>query len=719
MAKELAEWKVVDADNNFAVPDGWPEGMPRSEVNDVGRANMGVVRRWYDDAEWLDLTVGAGVNKIDSVSIKVLGGDFTSYFTGNRRIKLTGGAVDPFYAHVDNAVTNAGDTDVSLTEPSDLSGVPDESGTFAVSLHIGGTLRSSAFTGSVTFSEVAVLTGVAIQSAIDSLEDTGGGTIILTSGATYIVDAQINIGLGTSNGDIQILGRHATLQADVGLDDSILSIDGRDVHLDNLFFDGNRSNQAGTADAGTLELLAGATDVILDNCEFINSYAHHIKAISGNKRMWFTACIMDDSGEDGIKIVDPTSSVEDVYIRDCRISNPAAQASITEGACINIAGPGYIWGCTLNGLNHATDVQIGIAVAEKQAASPSDQSGHGIAITACSFLGTGDNAMGVQLQGRDCSVVSCLADLPGASSVGVDVKQPRVADVSDGHVISSNRFLNCGAQGVNLQDDTEDITVIGNVCKDCDTGIRSDGDHITISGNAISDGVTAVSIQGNSDSPIVTGNTMESQSGDAVVVASGAASTSIGGNTIMNAGSDGVAIASGATSTFVNGNTITDSVGEAVNDSGTGTVLNDNVGITTYASSKLSTPLSTTNTSEALLHDSLKILAPETADGTRKFLVSGAVNFDKSTLQELIYRLRMGTNSGTPTSDTLLWQGRIEEDGSNLAATVSVADFEITPASGDEIYWTNDSDSSSAVIIGDGAGGADGPAHISIKQVPL
>lgn len=43
-----SNWNEADASNSTAAPDGWPEGMAPSGVNDSGRAMMGAVKRWYD-----------------------------------------------------------------------------------------------------------------------------------------------------------------------------------------------------------------------------------------------------------------------------------------------------------------------------------------------------------------------------------------------------------------------------------------------------------------------------------------------------------------------------------------------------------------------------------------------------------------------------------------------------------------------------------------------
>lgn len=55
-----ANWSPTDAANNSAAPDGAPEGMPPSGVNDTMRAIMGAVRRTWERGNATLTTAGAG-----------------------------------------------------------------------------------------------------------------------------------------------------------------------------------------------------------------------------------------------------------------------------------------------------------------------------------------------------------------------------------------------------------------------------------------------------------------------------------------------------------------------------------------------------------------------------------------------------------------------------------------------------------------------------------
>src|SRR5262245_39015957 len=46
---DVSTWDPLDSNNTLPPPDGWPEFMMPSGVNNCGRMMMGAVRRMYDD----------------------------------------------------------------------------------------------------------------------------------------------------------------------------------------------------------------------------------------------------------------------------------------------------------------------------------------------------------------------------------------------------------------------------------------------------------------------------------------------------------------------------------------------------------------------------------------------------------------------------------------------------------------------------------------------
>lgn len=76
---ELNAWDIVDANNNAAPPDGWPENtMQYSEVNNTGRAVQGTLKRYFADVN--GSLQAAGVADAYTLTLNETG--YSSYFQG-------------------------------------------------------------------------------------------------------------------------------------------------------------------------------------------------------------------------------------------------------------------------------------------------------------------------------------------------------------------------------------------------------------------------------------------------------------------------------------------------------------------------------------------------------------------------------------------------------------------------------------------------------------
>lgn len=88
MAK-LKDFSTTADDNNAAAPNGFPEGMAPSAVNNAARQLMASIREWYEDAEWLELgheVVSASGDQI------VFTGDQSGTYKVGRSVKADGTA---------------------------------------------------------------------------------------------------------------------------------------------------------------------------------------------------------------------------------------------------------------------------------------------------------------------------------------------------------------------------------------------------------------------------------------------------------------------------------------------------------------------------------------------------------------------------------------------------------------------------------------------------
>lgn len=143
MALEVGNWSTTDASNTFTVPDGAPEGWLGKDVNNVLRAVMGALRRFYADIEWLDLDWSAAnthatITRLSTTQFKVVGMDATSWMTVNRRVKLVGGTTD--YGFI---TASSFSTDTTVTVTMDGGDVPASLTKSYV--HCGRTLAKVAF----------------------------------------------------------------------------------------------------------------------------------------------------------------------------------------------------------------------------------------------------------------------------------------------------------------------------------------------------------------------------------------------------------------------------------------------------------------------------------------------------------------------------------------------------------------------------------------------
>lgn len=83
---DISEWSATAANNNSASPDGAPENMNPSGVNDTIRENMSAVRRQMQDAQWFDW---GDTPSYATASTFTISGDVTSRYEVGRRIKCT------------------------------------------------------------------------------------------------------------------------------------------------------------------------------------------------------------------------------------------------------------------------------------------------------------------------------------------------------------------------------------------------------------------------------------------------------------------------------------------------------------------------------------------------------------------------------------------------------------------------------------------------------
>lgn len=126
-ATGIKAYSSTPANNSSAAPNGAPEGMAPSGVNDTMRQIMAEVRRWYEDPAWIDY--GYTYTYVGSTSFKVSTTDVTANFVVGRRVRVIGTTTGTIYGTIATSVFS---TDTTVTVTLDSGTIANE--TLAVSI---------------------------------------------------------------------------------------------------------------------------------------------------------------------------------------------------------------------------------------------------------------------------------------------------------------------------------------------------------------------------------------------------------------------------------------------------------------------------------------------------------------------------------------------------------------------------------------------------------
>lgn len=230
----ISTWSTTPAANNASAPNGFPEGMAPSGVNDGMREIMARIREWYEAAQWVDL--GHVPTRTSSFAL-TLPGNLTTIYTVGRRVRFDGTSVT--YGTISASTYTAPDTTLTIAEanvPTGLTAVavsiltPDNSALPTIfpagpvdftggNLRATGNTAHAAGTGLEIGYDATGTTGV-IQ-AFDRTANAARGLRLNASSFSIRVNGVQIVALGAASagvvanfaGAIQIAGP-ATLGAD-------------------------------------------------------------------------------------------------------------------------------------------------------------------------------------------------------------------------------------------------------------------------------------------------------------------------------------------------------------------------------------------------------------------------------------------------------------------------------------------------------------------------
>ena len=113
MVTGIKDYSTTPGSNNSPSPNGFPEGMAPSGVNDSARQVMAEVRKWYEEAEWIDYGHD-GLTYVGTTQFRVTG-DQTGVYAVNRRVRAIGTTPFTVYGTITASSFSSPNTTVTVT----------------------------------------------------------------------------------------------------------------------------------------------------------------------------------------------------------------------------------------------------------------------------------------------------------------------------------------------------------------------------------------------------------------------------------------------------------------------------------------------------------------------------------------------------------------------------------------------------------------------------
>jgi len=212
---ELKDLSRTDDDNDGSSLLGWPEDMPRSDVNDRARQLSGALRRWYHDGEWVLLLEEQGstafsISKLSDTAVRIANADASGFFSVGIGVRLSNAGAGAVYGYV-SAIVSGDPTDLTIDFPP--SGTLNE----APGSTWSGFGTSGSPTPATTLANFPVVAGsvlvedTTLHSRGLSLSDDGAGNLV------HAIDGTVGT-INYATGAIAVNGLSEVFDSNVAID---------------------------------------------------------------------------------------------------------------------------------------------------------------------------------------------------------------------------------------------------------------------------------------------------------------------------------------------------------------------------------------------------------------------------------------------------------------------------------------------------------------------
>lgn len=178
MTNKIKAYSATPGSNNAASPDGWPDGMAPSGLNNSDREFAARVREWYADPAWIDY----GDTIVTSASTTVsISGDVTGEYIVGRAIRA--GQSDSAVGYVTAAAYSAPNTSITcsglnLTSVSQIElGAIKKGNSLPNNLEVNLGTATTAITQSAGDNSTKVATTAYVVSEVSASAARAGGAI--------------------------------------------------------------------------------------------------------------------------------------------------------------------------------------------------------------------------------------------------------------------------------------------------------------------------------------------------------------------------------------------------------------------------------------------------------------------------------------------------------------------------------------------------------------